>query len=88
MVIRKQFCQIFYEGHTFSVIIPTGGYSGRVIRMLCQLVGVFSVERVIIKIDMKFYGFLKYLQMKPTAIHSKIISLHNKASTGATKYNE
>ena len=31
----------------------TEGYSGRVIRMLCQLVGDFSVERASVKIDMK-----------------------------------
>ena len=33
--------------------LHTEGYSGKVIRMLSQLVGDFSAERVIIKVDMK-----------------------------------
>ena len=47
----------------------TEGYSGREIRMLCQLVENFSVERASVLFTKKIYTVDKYFAEKSIASH-------------------
>ena len=52
----------------------TEGSSGRAIRMLCQLVGDFSVERAIINSTCFFLRFYKVFHINEVVNHSKVAS--------------
>ena len=64
-----------YSGRVIRMLCQpvtrTEGYSGRVIWMLRQLVGLFSVERAIVKFDVFFSRFEEYYRRNAVANHQK-----------------